>query len=200
MRRPAWPGRSTTGRRHGSRADGPAGVPEGHDRGCRGGVPAGQAAKPPTRPRRRPSAPLPKNRPAGRPTTPPGQLRPLPLQDPPRPTPPLQTRHPRTPPPRTRHRRTPPRHPQVPVEPVRPPVVVPSVPGGAVNDPAGAKSYASGRLAALRLGPGPVPLPGPAVDQGVELADHRHQPLVPEPTGLPRRCRQESTPAPAATG
>ncbi|MCU1518548.1 MAG: transglycosylase [Pseudarthrobacter sp.] len=37
--------------------------------------------------------------------------------------------------------------------PVRPPAVVaPSVPGGAVNDPAGAKSYASGRLAAYGWG------------------------------------------------
>lgn len=33
-----------------------------------------------------------------------------------------------------------------------PPVVVPSVPGGAVNDPAGAKSYASGRLGAFGWG------------------------------------------------
>ncbi|MEJ1193212.1 lytic transglycosylase domain-containing protein [Pseudarthrobacter sp. CCNWLW207] len=33
-----------------------------------------------------------------------------------------------------------------------PPVVVPSVPGGAVNDPAGAKSYASGRLSAYGWG------------------------------------------------
>jgi hypothetical protein len=32
--------------------------------------------------------------------------------------------------------------------PVPPPVVVPSVPGGAVNDPAGAKNYAAGQLAA----------------------------------------------------
>jgi len=36
--------------------------------------------------------------------------------------------------------------------PAQPPVVVPSVPGGAVNDPAGAKSYASGRLAAFGWG------------------------------------------------
>lgn len=36
--------------------------------------------------------------------------------------------------------------------PAPPPVVVPSVPGGAVNDPAGAKSYASGRLAAYGWG------------------------------------------------
>ncbi|WP_285240157.1 lytic transglycosylase domain-containing protein [Pseudarthrobacter sp. MEB009] len=42
--------------------------------------------------------------------------------------------------------------PQVPVEPVRPPVVVPSVPGGAVNDPAGAKNYAAGRLAGYGWG------------------------------------------------
>lgn len=33
-----------------------------------------------------------------------------------------------------------------------PPVVVPSVPGGAVNDPAGAKNYAAGRLAAYGWG------------------------------------------------
>ncbi|PTT65388.1 transglycosylase, partial [Arthrobacter sp. HMWF013] len=33
-----------------------------------------------------------------------------------------------------------------------PAVVVPSVPGGAVNDPAGAKSYASGRLSAYGWG------------------------------------------------
>jgi peptidoglycan DL-endopeptidase CwlO len=33
-----------------------------------------------------------------------------------------------------------------------PPVVVPSLPGGAVNDPAGAKSYASGRLGAYGWG------------------------------------------------
>ncbi len=33
-----------------------------------------------------------------------------------------------------------------------PPVVVPSVPGGAVNDPAGAKNYASGRLSAYGWG------------------------------------------------
>ncbi|MET3173235.1 UNVERIFIED_ORG: hypothetical protein ABIB52_001067 [Arthrobacter sp. UYCu721] len=32
--------------------------------------------------------------------------------------------------------------------PIPPPVVVPSVPGGAVNDPAGAKNYAAGQLAA----------------------------------------------------
>jgi septal ring factor EnvC (AmiA/AmiB activator) len=38
--------------------------------------------------------------------------------------------------------------------PVPPPVVVvPSVPGGAFNDPAGAKSYASGRLSAFDWGP-----------------------------------------------
>jgi hypothetical protein len=42
--------------------------------------------------------------------------------------------------------------PGVPVTPSPPPVVVPSVPGGAVNDPAGAKSYASGRLAAYGWG------------------------------------------------
>lgn len=36
--------------------------------------------------------------------------------------------------------------------PAPPPVVVPSVPGGAVNDPAGAKSYASGRLGAYGWG------------------------------------------------
>ena len=35
-----------------------------------------------------------------------------------------------------------------PAPPSPPPVVVPSLPGGAVNDPAGAKSYASGRLGA----------------------------------------------------
>ncbi|WP_406638007.1 lytic transglycosylase domain-containing protein [Pseudarthrobacter quantipunctorum] len=35
-----------------------------------------------------------------------------------------------------------------PAPPNPPPVVVPSLPGGAVNDPAGAKSYASGRLGA----------------------------------------------------
>ncbi|WP_285246203.1 lytic transglycosylase domain-containing protein [Pseudarthrobacter sp. efr-133-R2A-89] len=34
-----------------------------------------------------------------------------------------------------------------------PPVVVPSIPGGAVNDPAGAKTYASGRLGAFGWGP-----------------------------------------------
>ncbi|MHC6230766.1 coiled-coil domain-containing protein [Arthrobacter sp. MMS24-T111] len=34
-----------------------------------------------------------------------------------------------------------------------PPVVVPSIPGGAVNDPAGAKAYASGRLSAFGWGP-----------------------------------------------
>jgi hypothetical protein len=38
------------------------------------------------------------------------------------------------------------------VAPSPPPVVVPSVPGGAVNDPAGAKSYASGRLGAYGWG------------------------------------------------
>jgi hypothetical protein len=42
--------------------------------------------------------------------------------------------------------------PALPVAPVPPPVVVPSVPGGAVNDPAGAKSYASGRLGAYGWG------------------------------------------------
>jgi hypothetical protein len=42
--------------------------------------------------------------------------------------------------------------PGVPVPPSPPPVVVPSVPGGAVNDPAGAKSYASGRLGAYSWG------------------------------------------------
>ncbi|MBT2531499.1 lytic transglycosylase domain-containing protein [Arthrobacter sp. ISL-48] len=36
--------------------------------------------------------------------------------------------------------------------PAQPPVVVPSVPGGAVNDPAGAKSYASGQLSAYGWG------------------------------------------------
>ncbi|TQJ36636.1 hypothetical protein FBY36_3937 [Arthrobacter sp. SLBN-122] len=30
----------------------------------------------------------------------------------------------------------------------------------------------------LRMGPGPIPVPGPAVDQGIQLADHRHQRLV----------------------
>ena len=39
-----------------------------------------------------------------------------------------------------------------PAAPAPPAVVVPSVPGGAVNDPAGAKSYASGRLAAFGWG------------------------------------------------
>ena len=39
-----------------------------------------------------------------------------------------------------------------PVRPVPPPVVVPSVPGGAVNDPAGAKSFAAGRLGAYGWG------------------------------------------------
>ncbi len=42
--------------------------------------------------------------------------------------------------------------PAQPVAPSPPPVVVPSVPGGAVNDPAGAKSYASGRLGAYGWG------------------------------------------------
>jgi hypothetical protein len=42
--------------------------------------------------------------------------------------------------------------PGLPVAPSPPPVVVPSVPGGAVNDPAGAKSYASGRLGAYGWG------------------------------------------------
>ncbi|MET1088498.1 MAG: lytic transglycosylase domain-containing protein [Arthrobacter sp.] len=43
--------------------------------------------------------------------------------------------------------------PSVPVAPSPPPVVVPSLPaGGAVNDPAGAKSYASGRLGAYGWG------------------------------------------------
>jgi len=36
--------------------------------------------------------------------------------------------------------------------PVQPPFVAPSVPGGAVNDPAGAKSYASGRLSSYGWG------------------------------------------------
>ncbi|WP_459792545.1 aggregation-promoting factor C-terminal-like domain-containing protein, partial [Arthrobacter sp. AD-310] len=36
--------------------------------------------------------------------------------------------------------------------PAPPPVVVPSVPGGAVTDPAGAQSYASGRLGAYGWG------------------------------------------------
>lgn len=39
-----------------------------------------------------------------------------------------------------------------PVAPAPPPVVVPSLPGGAVNDPAGAKSYASARLASFGWG------------------------------------------------
>jgi hypothetical protein len=39
-----------------------------------------------------------------------------------------------------------------PAAPIPPPVVVPSVPGGAVNDPAGAKGYASGRLGAYGWG------------------------------------------------
>ena len=39
-----------------------------------------------------------------------------------------------------------------PAPPSPPPVVVPSLPGGAVNDPAGAKSYASGRLGAYGWG------------------------------------------------
>jgi hypothetical protein len=42
--------------------------------------------------------------------------------------------------------------PAQPVAPSPPPVVVPSVPGGAVNDPAGAKSYAAGRLGAYGWG------------------------------------------------
>ena len=42
--------------------------------------------------------------------------------------------------------------PGLPAAPGSPPVVVPSVPGGAVNDPAGAKSYASGRLGAYGWG------------------------------------------------
>lgn len=42
--------------------------------------------------------------------------------------------------------------PALPVAPSPPPVVVPSVPGGAVNDPAGAKSYASGRLGSYGWG------------------------------------------------
>jgi septal ring factor EnvC (AmiA/AmiB activator) len=42
--------------------------------------------------------------------------------------------------------------PAPPAQPVPPPVVVPSVPGGAVNDPAGAKSYAAGRLGAYGWG------------------------------------------------
>jgi hypothetical protein len=42
--------------------------------------------------------------------------------------------------------------PGLPAAPGPPPVVVPSVPGGAVNDPAGAKSYASGRLGAYGWG------------------------------------------------
>lgn len=44
---------------------------------------------------------------------------------------------------------TPPAEPALPSPPA---VVVPSIPGGAVNDPAGAKSYASGRLAAFGWG------------------------------------------------
>ncbi len=39
-----------------------------------------------------------------------------------------------------------------PPAPAQPPVVVPSVPGGAVNDPAGARSYASGQLSAYGWG------------------------------------------------
>lgn len=39
-----------------------------------------------------------------------------------------------------------------PEAPAPPPVVVPSLPGGAVNDPAGAKSYASGRLGSFGWG------------------------------------------------
>jgi peptidoglycan DL-endopeptidase CwlO len=42
--------------------------------------------------------------------------------------------------------------PEPPATPSPPPVVVPSIPGGAVNDPAGAKSYASGRLSAYGWG------------------------------------------------
>lgn len=42
--------------------------------------------------------------------------------------------------------------PAPPAQPVPPPVVVPSVPGGAVNDPAAAKSYAAGRLGAYGWG------------------------------------------------
>lgn len=42
--------------------------------------------------------------------------------------------------------------PAAPAPPSPPAVVVPSVPGGSVNDPAGAKSYASGRLAAFGWG------------------------------------------------
>ncbi|WP_235008900.1 hypothetical protein [Arthrobacter sp. SLBN-122] len=53
----------------------------------------------------------------------------------------------RTPPPPP-----PPPPPPAPALPSPPAVVVPSVPGGAVNDPAGAKSYASGRLAAFGWG------------------------------------------------
>ncbi|MGO4235661.1 coiled-coil domain-containing protein [Pseudarthrobacter sp. YAF2] len=43
--------------------------------------------------------------------------------------------------------------PPQPAVPSPPPVVVPSVPGGAVNDPAGAKAYASGRLGYFGWGP-----------------------------------------------
>jgi len=46
-----------------------------------------------------------------------------------------------------------PGNPPQPAVPSPPPVVVPSVPGGAVNDPAGAKAYASGRLGAFGWGP-----------------------------------------------
>lgn len=42
--------------------------------------------------------------------------------------------------------------PSQPAVPSPPPVVVPSIPGGAVNDPAGAKAYASGRLGAFGWG------------------------------------------------
>ncbi|HKU01997.1 MAG TPA: lytic transglycosylase domain-containing protein, partial [Arthrobacter sp.] len=42
--------------------------------------------------------------------------------------------------------------PEAPAPPGPPAVVVPTVPGGAVNDPAGAKSYASGRLGAFGWG------------------------------------------------
>ncbi|GGH92680.1 lytic transglycosylase domain-containing protein [Arthrobacter liuii] len=80
--------------------------------------------------------------------------------------------------------------PQAPSLPAPPAVVVPSVPGGAVNDPAGATGC-------LRLGAGPVPVPGPAVDQGVQLADHRHKRLFRSVRNRPgpaarqvRKCRQ----------
>lgn len=61
--------------------------------------------------------------------------------------------------------------------PAPPPVVVPSVPGGAVNDPAGQKLRFR-PAGSLRLGAGPVPVPRPALDQGIQLADHRHEPLL----------------------